>query len=347
MNQAEVDNSTGGRPFSLGDLTHVCEGWHRLVSGPGILPPNLIHDELAVSRLKRSLERTGTIGLGLMIPTVLLAAAEHRKTGPDNVTDRVYGIMQVFGFRLGKARPGCDHKRQFTIQDLEEELGEELLKTQPIMSQLHVFKSPPEAGIAWRPGRDSTPALQQLHFQEFTRDKWEKSLYDIEKMTCQAQLSTTRLAGVLWGRFQGRMCSFLKLHAIWKGIKSPWPPLALLALDLTDPARISDAGSAARGMKRIQDQLSLFGECYPTASVLLIGRHEAKDPDKGPWLRQALGLLLVPHTLQTDTGNMIEVWRRVGICQWWLDGISIQDLSSVYTLKGESDEWGMSSGAFG
>lgn len=347
LNQGEVDNSTSGRPFSLGDLTDLCEGWHRLVSGPALLPPNLSHDEAAVSRLKESLARTGTIGLGLVIPTVLFAAAQHRKTGPDNVTDRVYGIMQVFGFRLGKARPGCDPKRQFTIQELEEELGEELLKYRPIMSQLHVFQFPPEAGTAWRPGRHSTPALQQLHFEESPSDKWDKSLHDIEKMTVQTQLSTTRLAGVLWGHFQGRVCSFHKLHAIWKGIKSPWPPLALLALDLADPARISDARSAARGMRRIQDQLSLFGQCYPTAAVLLMSKHDAKDPDKGPWLRQALGLLLVPLTLQTGAGNTVEVWRRLGICQWWLDGISIQDPSSVRTLEGESDDWGMSSGAFG
>lgn len=80
-------------------------------------------DSTSVEKLKRSIEESGLIQLYNRCPTGLLATAQYRQTGPDNTTDRIYGIMQVFDLRVGKSRPGADPGHVFTLDELQDELG--------------------------------------------------------------------------------------------------------------------------------------------------------------------------------------------------------------------------------
>lgn len=82
----------------------------------------------------------------------LLACARHRKTTREH--DRVYGIMQVFGYRLGASRPGCEGN-SYTLEELLDQLGTALLSHYPIESQLYVLRSPATAGAAWRIGMNT------------------------------------------------------------------------------------------------------------------------------------------------------------------------------------------------
>lgn len=68
-------------------------------------------------------------------PLGLLVASKLRSTTRE--VDRVYGIMQVFGLRLGKSAPEATGK-DFTLEELQVQLATEILIQYPIFSQLIV-----------------------------------------------------------------------------------------------------------------------------------------------------------------------------------------------------------------
>ncbi|KAK8051739.1 hypothetical protein PG993_003124 [Apiospora rasikravindrae] len=102
-------------------------------------PPHLLReaDQLA-SRIRR---------LGLKAgdnPVVLYSAAGYRQTRDEE--DRIYGIMQVFGLRLGKARDPGVH---FTLEELEMQFATALNARSTVWAQLFVHTEPQRAGYHW------------------------------------------------------------------------------------------------------------------------------------------------------------------------------------------------------
>lgn len=69
--------------------------------------------------------------------------------------DRIYGIQQIFGFRLGSSTLGAS-QCTFTRQDLEVQFGREVVVRFPVMSQLFVSQKPVEFGDGWRISPGST-----------------------------------------------------------------------------------------------------------------------------------------------------------------------------------------------
>ncbi|ROW03793.1 hypothetical protein VMCG_05396 [Cytospora schulzeri] len=81
-------------------------------------------------------------------PFLLYKAASFRQVYDE--LDRVYGIMQVFGFKLGASKPrGTSenpnghrfsfHRKRLKLSDLELELSQSILKTYPVQSHLSIF----------------------------------------------------------------------------------------------------------------------------------------------------------------------------------------------------------------
>lgn len=87
--------------------------------------------------------------------TLLFGAAKHRQTREPR--DRVYGIMQVYGFTLGtSAQPD----RDFTLEDLELQLALSHNTQSPISAQLFVHTRVVELGKCWR--MDSASKLPDM-----------------------------------------------------------------------------------------------------------------------------------------------------------------------------------------
>lgn len=77
-------------------------------------------------------------------PVVLYSSAGYRKTTREE--DRIYGIMQIFGFRLGKsAAPGSF----FSLPELEIQFAEALNAKSPVWAQLFIHGSEQAAGRHW------------------------------------------------------------------------------------------------------------------------------------------------------------------------------------------------------
>ena len=106
-----------------------------------------VHHSAALQRTMYLLEKSGlvTINIDGGSAMLLYSAAGHRTTS--EVRDRVYGIMQVYSLRLGASK---NPDQDFTLEQLEDELGAALNEQSPITAQMHVHAKPPPDGKSWR-----------------------------------------------------------------------------------------------------------------------------------------------------------------------------------------------------
>ncbi|KAG7039539.1 gibberellin 2-oxidase [Colletotrichum scovillei] len=260
MNSSEIDNPAES-PMLLSDFIDYCDHMMTIVTSHEKKPQTIETDDKYLLALKRSVERSGMIGLRSSLPVTLLGAARHRTT--TRATDRVYGIMQIFGFQLGKSRPGCDSRVEFSLAELEDELGRELLIREPIMSQMHIFEIPPQPGKRWRISQDSQPT-RRLNYGD------GKSVFDA--MSVKAKLSTVTLKGVNWGHFSGKICKFSKLVEIWN-TKAGWTGGNI---DLDGP----EQWTAIHGPDLAREEAIAFSQQHPDAVLLLLGVTEIKISPK-------------------------------------------------------------------
>lgn len=98
-------------------------------------------------RHQEMIERIGVSGFDTHNPLTAFIASGHRITSRE--PDRVYGIQQIFGFRLGSSEIGASGCT-FTREELEAQFGREILARYPVMSQLFVSQKPIEFGNGWR-----------------------------------------------------------------------------------------------------------------------------------------------------------------------------------------------------
>ena len=105
-------------------------------------------DEIPFKRVEclgRILERIDMLGLSAGDnPATLYTTAGYRKTSRED--DRIYGIMQVFGFKLGKsATPGVD----YSLPELEIQFANALNAKSPVWAQLFNHRRRQAPGRHW------------------------------------------------------------------------------------------------------------------------------------------------------------------------------------------------------
>lgn len=93
------------------------------------------------------IERHGLLALSQNSPFALYSASRRRQCFSD--WDKVYGIQQVFDFRVGNTIEGTDPSINYDRITLEAQLGALMLRKYPVNSQLHVFTEPVEPGRGW------------------------------------------------------------------------------------------------------------------------------------------------------------------------------------------------------
>jgi hypothetical protein len=134
----------------------------------------------------------------------LYQVAGYRRTQED--WDRVYGIQQVFDLRLGaSANPNMGMKTTRNLLFLENQLGTEILRKHPVLSQMHVFTEPVEEGRGWRIGPSSRIPRLDISSQGWHSARFEE----------HCRLSTVMTNSQLWGSFQGLVCPFENLQNVW------------------------------------------------------------------------------------------------------------------------------------
>ncbi|KAJ9614608.1 hypothetical protein H2200_002745 [Cladophialophora chaetospira] len=312
-----------------------------------------------VTKFQDMWHRTGMQSPPGTSPMHILASAQHREC--EYELDRVYGIMQIFGddFRVGKARVALDGssvglQHKFTLEELEDELGDLILKTFPYTSQLFQHDRPAFAGKAWRVcDGTSVPTGLAMYSGTFT-DGISAPNQDAFLAKADCRLSTIEDGSVKWAKFQGKVCRFDRVVQCSRSTKFvPTWTECYTYLDAGPDMSTFDATD-------IDEVLRYYG--HDTLMVLLFGVRNHSDSLRSVGLGGLL--LLAPgqkalalHKSRREwhpkmEGAGIRTWARVGVCQIeWSENRSgdgsYMSGPETDTLMGISDDWIEQEGIWG
>ncbi|KAL8811730.1 MAG: hypothetical protein Q9200_001563 [Gallowayella weberi] len=303
---------------------------------------SLLRQERFLDDVNGMLIQRGVTALASRSPIALYNAAQYRRTRDDK--DRVYGIQQVFGFRLGASAPGCNEldPKAFNRHNLEDQLGAALVENYPVASQLHNFTEPADEGTGWRISSSSiVPRL------EIKTSFWSLQFH------ASCKITTDKVKGQRHGLFDGQICDLAPLAESWRETHSDPHIKALLGgrspqqmildtvfedkskarYNLKNKIRSTDDGPEGlvwgsnsndrvvpRGERQhrlVSALIRLIGEHFDGAPlvVLLLGSFAdvAKDEtlDAPPHDKYHVGLILTHLTREAVT-----TWTRLGICIW-------------------------------
>lgn len=292
--------------FGLGALLLAAETVS--LSSARLPPASALQD-----MVQQTINDLGMKALNRNDPMGLYAVAHRRK--PSNDLDSVYGIQQIFGLRLGLSSPTADPRRNFTLDELEDELGEALLVADPVLSQGFVHTDASiELGKRWRVSRSAV--VPEPLFND--DNPWRSSLY-----TPVCAMFTENVLGKRMGSFKGKMCSFAHLQRIWAFMheqesQMEGQPVMWLMLDnapdITPAIVESSLGEHPPQPGAFQSELhshrksgilaNSFGE--EALKVLHLGAHTSS-----PGAECHFGLILLQGQMNKST-----LWRRIGVCTW-------------------------------
>lgn len=254
-------------------------------------------------------------------PLEALTQAVNRQNTREE--DQIYGIQQVFRFRLGITAPGYTGK-PFSRAELEFQFGQSLMEAYPILSQLHVFTQPVKFGEGWRV--NSTSRVAQL------RSLGNLESFHQSKVMCK--LSPVALSDGVWEHFIGSACPFRTLSNTAQQLD--WDPhfrehpvyghdykdISILEayLDVSDHVQSSPefrGGTLyqAPSGDRQRTLVSWLAREFPTDDlyVAVMGERALAIEKKMYGL-----LLLREHGGNSNPiGKPLERWRRLGYCAWW------------------------------
>lgn len=307
--------------------------------------PNVIRQLKYLQELSWMLMQRGLPALASRNPMALYNVAQYRRTRNDK--DRVYGIQQIFNFRLGASSRGYQEMdpNVFNRFNLENQLGAALVEHYPVASQLHNFQQPADKGSGWRINASSTVPRLQI----------KSSIWRLD-FRARCTFSTKKISGQQWGVFDGRICDLAQLADSWRSfgyssqtesiIEARSPQQILLDTAFQESYRDEGAlvFTAVKRHTYINDDLNgllLSGEnnyqliprgerqhCLTSALIRLIGRAfegaplvvlllgSFADVDKGgpsgePNDKYHVGLIL------TRLGTEAKApWKRLGFCIW-------------------------------
>ncbi|KAF2252742.1 hypothetical protein BU26DRAFT_515204 [Trematosphaeria pertusa] len=285
------------------------------------LASSIIVDTPAADELRSRIGRSGCLELKSKLPTILLKASQNRTVNPAYVNDRVYGIMQVFGFKLGRAAPDCPPDAQYSLDDLEDQLGAALLSQSPIMSQMFFHTQPAPAGKGWRMSAHvDIPKLAGM------MNAYLNAPYS--KVESTAELSVTNTGRANVGHFSGMVCNLETLHRIW--------------------TRWNYAGDEVR-MDFDTVDFSDKSQYVSEVEALMLGifRYDQRPGSVARLPTTVVCLLLFPSV---DKSRITE-WRRRGLCFWSLEDPFLRSLNlsneESDLMHGRGSHWKHRSGTFG
>ncbi|KAI2775676.1 heterokaryon incompatibility protein-domain-containing protein [Daldinia loculata] len=194
------------RTFSLNylfQLTYHIISWSERTTTPS--------DDPKLSQLMDLVHRTGLAALFCNNPMGLLGVSYNRN--PTNELDRVYGIMQTLGTNF---RVGTNSSHRYTLRELEDEFGDSILRTYPVLSQMHVHIQAPAIGAGWRVQGNSRIPWMVERGDMFGWNDGNRVDVNIEiSPRALCNLSTKKIGDTLWAQISGKACSFEALRRGW------------------------------------------------------------------------------------------------------------------------------------
>lgn len=346
--------SEKGDVFTLQYMLAFCKQLHQAMS-IAMLPLAMkgVRDTVVVMQrvLVNKIQDAGLEALADRDRLTLYKCAHLRKA--KDPLDKIYGIMQVWDFQLGKSAPVVDAARKWTLEELELDLGKQLVSRFPVESQLHLHMLAPKSQLwrqSWRiSGRSVTPQ----HGLSMSASGHIDGLVDRHS----SQLGIRRAKGIVYGHFKGKSCPFETLRqacvcisdsksqgtARWKG---SYPSAVRISLDgsavlnhIILPVKYSLQFVPDDKQLELADAISaLFGNLDRNLSVFLLGT--VTQQKQGTHMQVGIGLIGM-----NAPDTVIGGWqKRLGICFWDIPPISLTDEESFRNaagvLSGISSSWG-------
>ncbi|KAF2122739.1 heterokaryon incompatibility protein-domain-containing protein, partial [Lophiotrema nucula] len=360
LNGRPIRDIDGVMP-TLRDILRAVRGWYDTCTAlnnirNAIQAPRSYPEEV----FKQLAEKYGLDALSSHNPMLLYAQARHRVAS--RTEDRVYGIMQVFRFRLGRSSISWNKMQTFSLPDLELQLGVSLAASFPILSQLHVHSRVVTGRQAWRvshtsmsPGWD-TEVPFRLHSRHLPSVAAQLSVKEIRIVDPSTSNLTNR---VFHGFFQGKTCAFDVLSKYWTGPPGDFSNLQRdlgfefqIALDKSSLFTKEKLGipwttwQVPRGQPQIDLLVAMMRQFLETkvkAKVLMLGGGQSAKIT-------LYGVVVIEcHDEQLGTW-----WARIGICNWDVPppdpvraGRKSRHWQHSPTLAGESEDWTYEEGLFG
>lgn len=334
--------------FALPDLTWV---YRTLKISSQNMSGGQLTQRVDAESLPRCIDLADRVGLEAVLmysPFMALGATKHRETLYD--VDRIYAIQQIFGFRLGKTGVDADPGMTFSRDDLQLQLGQQLLSFFPVKSQAHIFTKPMQLGSGWCVNAEST-VPQAVVFAYEPEDTIYSPAAFLPGLThddpVECSLSVEFFRGQAWGHFKGKLCPFSTLVAQDKGVETQatsstsheegFSDVVRVFMDASDrdsgaPESLLDGFQEHRGPRQRAVREWLCNS-FPALrlQVLLLGRTHERE-------KKLYGLLLL---LEHD-----DVWRRLGFCQFNLHGVP-ESMPDYNIFRGGTVNWIASAGYFG
>ena len=241
-------------------------------------------------------------------PSTLYGSARFREC--IDPLDRIYGIMQIFGFRLGAA---ADPSRSYTLDDLEHQFAIRINTGSPIMGQLFVHTKPVALGKCWR-------ISQNAHIRT--------ALRSLSMMTLN--LAKIQLDSSEKPIFAGSACDFHRIAHLWTSAEEKnegWQfwgvdgAIHFIALDENEywHSRVpEDLRHIETENFTLNQSLSnlLLEVAGDELEILLLGQLIDPEDEDGisPTAPGSVGLLARRVVFHEKMA-----WQRLGICIWAMD----------------------------
>lgn len=357
----EEDEESPTYPFSLRTILSMCETL-RLCIERNTQMGRVSGDKAVRKEILLLLDSSGFNALNHDNPMELYRAATNRK--PSNDLDAVYGIMQIFEFRLGHSSLDTNTEAVFTLADLEDQLGAALMELSPVLSQCFRRQVPvSRKGENWRVSRLSSAPSPGFA----SHMPWEPELY---KSDCR--LSPIRVDGLTWGSFRGKACSFAVLEQAWSYVLDAYKfandSMGRNGLTVADLAPWANGGSAMfisldfapdlfeewdsmqpydvpRGIVQHSLARRLLDEFKDADLVVLhlgLWTDDQMLSDPMAWATVQFGLILLRPfhgKKSTSQGSKDPTWRRLGICSWEPSYFSRESQSPTILQRRKDGDW--------
>jgi len=302
---------------------------------------DLLHNSCG-KRLLELFRKSGIAALCEDHPITLLTAARART--PKRPEDKVYGIMQVFGLKLGYSKPGCADQK-FSLEDLEEQLGEAIMTHHVLPSQYFLHREPAEPYKAWRMSQYSEPVPFRLVSI--------KGLAYSSEIVSHCKLTAAMYEGHKVACYEGKALLITGMIEAWEPLchddsDAPRPVMHLgVMLDEVPELEISHQIDHPDGPSESLKQLHLLKEKKEQTLILYLGSRQLQN--NGDPNVYNIGLILMPVSFNIYSQMRgIQYYRRIGLCIWggnWDQEVRFSGEISVARLR--TYDWVTQRGFFG
>lgn len=298
-------------------------------------------------------------------PNIQYAAARFRKTS--HPEDRIYAIMQVYGYRLGNSATS-GKMQKFSFEDLELQFLTTLTSQSVVLSQAFQHLKVPEAGQSWcitnqirvpqrlhnivvhneflsSGSKISVRKKNEAYFEgaactlrellAFWKSRSQETLAWLDKISDAPHELKNRNAYFKNGFYMDRFFKRAKQGMMMDcsdSMSFEWPPDTTVLDDKGEP--IIECRSPE--LTRAADTQQVMGEAIitryseMTPSVLYLGRTKHIE-----LMEVALIIVRDGSALSGLGMRKKAIWRRLGICFWHVEGGPVDDLVKLLQpLKG-------------